>query len=268
MSSGVLPSLTTRAIPLAPEARGAVKKIQLKVFWKTVNFWTDAASREYQSAVPSIAERLVTEQYWDRNGSIKNNRFTCEDFAVRLLCEFASLHQLPVKLKTGVRTYRNMEVYQPGEHDRYLSHMYGFADMVMLTYGAPDMQRVGENVVALTSPTELLAGDILAQAYDRPGDVAHHVQVAMRVSPERIEIKQGNTGGVSVRPVTTISRVLGSNLANPQNEGYAGMPIEQGVYNSLESGWNYQNLATGAIREDFLKLFQLYRWNFMGFNKA
>lgn len=268
MSSSVLTSLTTRAIALAPDAQNTVKKVQLKVFWKTANFWTDATIREYHSAVPSIAERLVSEQYWDRNGSIKNNRFTCEDFAIRLLCEFASERQLPVKLKTGVRTYRNMEIYQPGEHDRYLSHMYGFSDMVMLTYGAPDMQRIGENVVALTSPTELMPGDILAQAHDRPGDVAHHVQVVMSVTPEQIEIKQGNTSGVIIRPFTTVRRVLGSNMADPQNDGYAGMPIERGVYNRQESGWSYKNLETGAAREDFLKIFQLYRWNFMGFNQA
>src|SRR5690606_33718271 len=235
---------------------------------KTANFWTDAAVREYHASAPEIADRLVREQYWDKNGNIRNNKFTCEDFALRVLCEFASSHQLPVKLKTGVRTYRNMEIYQPDEHDRYLSHMYGFAEMVMLTYGAPDMQRVGENVMALQSPAELLPGDILAQAHDRPGNVAHHIQLAMQVSADQIEIKQGNTSGISVRPFTTVQRLLGSNMADPQNDGYAGMPIESGVYNRNGSSWNYRNLSTGSSREDFLRIFQFYRWNFMGFNQA
>lgn len=31
---------------------------------------------------------------------------------------------------------------------------------------------------------------------------------------------------------------------------------------------DYKNLTTGATREYFLKIFQLYRWNFMGFNQA
>lgn len=268
MSAEILNSLTTRSIALANQEQKAVKKIKLKVFWKTTNFWTEAAIKEYHAAVPAIAERLVQEQYWDKNGSIKNNKFTCEDFAIRILCEFASSRQLPVKLKTGVRTYRNMEIYQPAEHDRYLSHMYGFAEMVMLTYGAPDMQRVGENVTALQAPTELMPGDILAQANDRPGNVAHHVQVAMSVSADQIEIKQGNTSGISVRPFTTAQRLLGSNMADPQNDGYAGMPIENGVYNLNGSSWNYRNLTTGSSREDFLKIFQLYRWNFMEFNQA
>ncbi|PAU51319.1 hypothetical protein BZL41_26975 [Pseudomonas sp. PIC25] len=268
MSSDVLTSLTARAIALSPNSQNSVKKIKLKVFWKTINFWTDAYINEYHNAALSIAERLVAEQYWDRNGNIRNNRFTCEDFAIRLLCEFASARQLPVKLKTGTREYRNMEIYQPDEHDRYLSHMYGFTEMVMLTYGAPDMQRVGENVVAVATAAELKPGDILAQAHDRPGDVAHHIQVAMSVSPQQIEIKQGNTSGISVRPFTTVRRLLGSNMADPQNDGYAGMPIESGVYEKQSAGWNYKNLTTGSTREDFLKIFQLYRWNFMEFNRA
>ncbi|ASL24854.1 hypothetical protein [Azotobacter chroococcum] len=268
MSSDVLTSLTARYIALAPKAQGTVKKVKLKVFWKTVNFWTDTFIREYHNATPSIAERLVTEQYWDRSGNIRNNRFTCEDFAIRLLCEFASIHQLPVKLKTGTRIYRNMEIYQPDEHDHYVSHMYGFTEIVMRTYGAPDMQRIGENVVALTSPAELMPGDILAQAHDRPGNVAHHIQVAMSVNANQIEIKQGNTSGISIRPFTTARRLLGSNMADPQNDSYAGMPIEHGIYNKQTTGWTYKNLTTGSTREDFLKIFQLYRWNFMEFNKA
>lgn len=267
MNAPILESLYARSIALVPSAQASESRIRLKVFWRTTNFWDEAVIEEYHRFAPGIAERLVAEKYWDKNGSIKSNRFTCEDFAIRLLCEFAAERKLPVKLRTGARTYRNMELYQPQEHDRYLSHMYGFSEMVMLTYGAPDMQRVNENVIALTSPEELLPGDILAQAYDRPGNLAHHVQVVTSIAPEFIEIRQGNTIGISVRPFTTVQRLLGSNMADPQNDGYAGMPIEQGAYAKRDSAWNYQNLTTGSVREDFLKIFQLYRWNFMGFNQ-
>ena len=267
MSATILDTLYARSVALASSAQAPESKIRLKVFWRTVNFWDEAAIKEYHRAAPGIAERLVAEKYWDKDGSIKNNRFTCEDFAIRLLCEFAAGRELPVKLKTGVRTYRNMELYQPQEHDRYLSHMYGFSEMVMLTYGAPDMQRVNENVIALASPEELMPGDIMAQAYDRPGDLAHHVQVVMSADSDQIKIKQGNTSGISVRPFTTVQRLLGSNMADPQNDGYAGMPIESAVYTKHNNAWDYQNLTTGSVREDFLKIFQLYRWNFMGFNQ-
>ncbi|WP_165674663.1 hypothetical protein [Metapseudomonas otitidis] len=267
MSTTILNSLHARSIALTPSAPASESKLRLKVFWKTTNFWSETAIEAYHRSASEIADRLATEKYWSKNGDIKSNRFTCEDFAIRLLCEFASEHQLPVKLKTGVRTYRNMEIYQPDEHDRYASHMYGFTEMVMLTYGAPDMQRINENVISLNSPEELLAGDILAQAYDRLGNLAHHVQVVMSSNPDQIEIKQGNTDGVSVRPFTTISRLAGYNMADPQSDGYAGMPIEQGAYTKSSVGWNYKNFTTGSTKEDFLKAFQLYRWNFMEFNR-
>lgn len=267
MSGEALSTLSVRAVPLTPNADQAGKPIKLKVFWRTTSYWTDVDIQDFQAQVPAIVQRLIQEQYWDRDGSIQNNRFTCEDFALRVLSEFAASRGLPVKLVTGTRTYRNMEVYNAAEHDRYVSHMYGFAQMVMLTYGAPDMQRVGKNVVAVAAEADLLTGDLLAQAHDRPTGTAHHIQVVVGVSTSTIDIRQGNTSGVSVRPVTTLKKWLGSNMADPQNSGYAGMPIEKAFYKKSAVGWDYTNVTHGASRADFLKVFEFYRWNFMGFNK-
>ena len=145
--------------------------------------------------------------------------------------------------------------------------MFGFSEMVMLTYGAPDMQRVGENTLAVDSVEGLSPGDILAQAKDRPGDLAHHIQMVVRITETELEIRQGNTSGASFRPVTTIQKWMGSNMADPQNSGYAGMLIETGLYRKAGAGWNYKNLSTGSMAEDFLSIFLFYRWNFMEFNK-
>ncbi|NUU38158.1 hypothetical protein [Pseudomonas sp. C2B4] len=267
MSAAVLSSLMAGAVALTPKADQTPKKITYKVFWKTTAFWTESDVLDYHREAPEIAERLVVEEYWTETGAVSGNKFTCEDFALRLLCEFASRRGLPVKLKTGVRTYRNMENYSAVEHDRYLSHMYGFCEMVMLTYGAPDMQRIGENTLSVEAAEALLPGDILALALDRSNDVAHHVQIAVSVNESSIEIRQGNTKGISVRPFTTVQKWLGSNMADPQNPGYAGMPIEKGIYKKAAAGWDYRNECTGSAVEDFLKQFLLYRWNFMEFNK-
>lgn len=267
MSAEILSTLMARSIALTPKADPVGKKVTYKVFWKTTAFWTDADIAAYHDEAPLIAEKLINEKYWDKNGAVKNNKFTCEDFALRVLCEFASKRGLPVKLKTGVRTYRNMENYTAAQHDRYASNMYGFSEMVMLTYGAPDMQKVGENTLAVDAVESLMPGDILAQALDRPGDVAHHIQVVVGINTSRIDIRQGNTSGWSTRPNTTFQRLIGSNMADPQNDGYAGMSIEKGFYEKAVVGWDYKNMAKGSTDEDFLKNFQLYRWNFMGFNK-
>ncbi len=40
---------------------------------------------DFQKNLPSIAERLRTEQYWNKDGDIRTNKFTCEDFSPNLL---------------------------------------------------------------------------------------------------------------------------------------------------------------------------------------
>ena len=124
-------SAASVSAPLTPKADKAPFIVKLKVFWKTSKKWKAADISDFRRAVPQIAERLRTEQYWNKDGDIRSNKFTCEDFAIRVLCEYASFKGLPVKLTTGVRTYRNMELYDAGEHDQYASNKYGFADMVM-----------------------------------------------------------------------------------------------------------------------------------------
>ncbi|MBY4771175.1 hypothetical protein [Burkholderia ambifaria] len=239
---------------------------QFKTFWKTVRTWTDADIAEYHRTAPDLARQLQTEMYWDRSGSPRANRFTCEDFALRLLVQFAALRGLPLKLTTGVRSYRNDEIYGESEHQRYDSTMYGFAEMVSLTFGARDTQRIDSNTVRLPTPESLLPGDMLVQANDRAG-MGHHVQLVTSTSRSSISIMQGNSSGVIVRPFTTIMRIFGRNRADPQSASYAGMGVENGRYTAGEVGWNYRNETTGAEVADFLKQFQLYRWNFAAFNR-
>lgn len=260
-------NLVVRSVPLTPKSDKNGVRVKLKVFWKTTRFWTEADIIDFQRSVPAIAERLRSEQYWNKYGEINRNKFTCEDFAVRVLCEYASSKELPVKLTTGVRTYRNMEMYSSGEHDRYASNMYGFSEMIMLSFGAPDMQRTGVNTVAVARPEALLSGDVLAKAYDRKNAIAHHIQIVIRTEHNTIHIMQGNTSGVIVRPFTTIMRLAGANAADPQNKNYAGKIPEVGMYKKAHAGWNYKNNTTGREEIDFLKLFQLYRWNFTEFNR-
>jgi IS5 family transposase len=44
--------------------------------------------------------------------------------------------------------------------------------------------------------------------------------------------------------------------------------VERGNYSNKGDGrWDYKNTTTGNSNEDFIKCFDLLRWNFMGFNK-
>lgn len=40
-----------------------------------------------------------------------------------------------------------------------------------------------------------------------------------------------------------------------------------GYYTPGEEGWDFENETTGAEVKDFLKQFQLYRWNFAAFDQ-
>lgn len=272
MSSEILSMLTVRSVALTPRNDKQGVKIKLKVFWKTTRFWTLADVTDFQRSVPNIAERLRTERYWSTDGKIHNNKFTCEDFAIRILCEYAAAKGLPIALTTGVRTFRNMEMYNAAEHDKHASNIYGFSEMIMLSYGAPDMQRVGVNTTAVANPEELQPGDILALAHDTKGKasggLAHHIQVMVAKDHKSIAILQGNSDYTIHRPITWINRLLGRNSADPQQGAYAGLPVEHGIYTNRGNGrWDYENTSTHNNSSDFIKYFDLFRWNFLAFNQ-
>jgi len=272
MTQAQMVSTTEAKIPLTPKTDKNGVKVKLRVFWKTTKRWTPALIADFQQQVPFIVERLRVEQYWNKDGQIKTNRFTCEDFALRVLCEYASAQGLPLKLTTGVRTYRNVEIFNAEEHMAYGAHMYGFAHMVMRSYGAPDMQRLGVNTEAVADPAALLPGDILALAHDAKGAAtggrAHHIQVVVAAAPTRISIFQGNSDSTIHRPITWINRLLGRNSADPTQAAYAGMPLETGVYTKNgKAGWDYVNNSTNNGSRDFLKNFDFVRWNFLEFNQ-
>ncbi|NMM00441.1 hypothetical protein HHL24_21190 [Paraburkholderia sp. RP-4-7] len=225
---------TTISAPLTPKADTRPHIVKLKVFWKTTRKWTVADVADYQASAPELAEQIRTEKYRSKGGDIHSNRFTCEDFAVRLLIQYAASKGLPIKLVDGVRTYRNMEVYGQPAHGKYDSSMYGFADMVELTYGAPDMQRINSNSISLPNVDDLRPGDILALTKDLKGQMsrrlAHHIQLVVSTSKDAINIYQGNSDDTIHRPITWINKILGRNAADPQQPPYAGLPIEIGAF--------------------------------------
>lgn len=255
-------AVTIRA-PLTPKADTAPHVVQLKVFWKTTQKWKAADIADFRQSVPRIAERLRQEQYWNKDGDIRSNKFTCEDFAIRVLCEYASAKGLPIKLTTGVRTYRNMELYDAGEHDRYASNKHGFSEMVMLTYGARDMQN--QNTIPLKDAYSLLPGDILAQTKDNAGS-AHHIQMVYSAKNNQIDIYQGNSG--TGNWASKIYRVFTFNPADPRDRTYTGLRIEIGYYKKTTNGeWDYTNRTTNSKKNDYLKMFDFFRWNFQEFNR-
>jgi hypothetical protein len=248
--------------PLTPKSDQTPHTCRLKVYWKTTKPWTDKDVTAYQAAVPQLAETARTS----------SRTFTCEDFALEILCQFASANGLPVKLTDGVREYRNMDIYDPDYHEDYPQTPRGFIDMVMVTFGAPDIQRDKINTLKLGGAADLKAGDVLALALDAKGsashNTAHHIQVVTRKSDSEIDIYQGNSDWTIHKPITWINKVFKRNSADPGQSAYAGMPPETGQFKSKDGQhWDYKNFKTKNQESDFLKFFEMYRWNFMEFNK-
>lgn len=244
---------------LTPKADEAPYTCKLKVYWKTTRSWTDSDIRAYHAQVPQMAETARASK----------RPYTCEDFALALLCDFASQHGLPVKLSDGVREYRNMDIYDPDYHENYPQSPRGFISMVMVTFGAPDIQR-SPNTLRLPAAEDLLPGDLLALARDSKGRAtggrAHHIQVVTRTSGSSIDIYQGNSNWQIHKPITWVNRVFGRNSADPTQSAYAGMPPETGSFTRANVGWNYRNNTTGNTQSDYLKFFEFFRWNFNEFN--
>ena len=261
-------SAVSVSAPLTRKADKAPHIVKLKVFWKTTKKWETADIEDFRHAVPQIAERLRTEQYWNKDGDIRSNKFTCEDFAIRVLCEYASFKGLPVKLTTGVRSYRNMELYDAGEHDRYASNKYGFADMVMLTYGAPDMLNSGNTKLVNTDSVQ--AGDLLAKMNEN--NTARHVQVVIQNTGSKIHVIQGNQEyKYPYRAMYWLAKKLGGNednsVSNPSAKGYEGLPLGEAQYTKIDGKWNYTNLRSGFSAPDFLRQFVGREWSYFEFNK-
>jgi hypothetical protein len=57
------------------------------------------------------------------------------------------------------------------------------------------------------------------------------------------------------------------NMADPQSILYAGVPVQKGYFEKTGESWTYHNPGTGAVKENYLSIFELYRWNFLEFNK-
>jgi len=134
------------------------------------------------------------------------------------------------------------------------------AEIRHLTNPPLDMQRVGVNTIAVDTVEELRGGDLLALARDKKAGIAHHIQVFHSRSRDEITIFQGNSGVMGFG-------FLGLNPADPQNVAYTGKSIQLGVYSKEGEKWNYRNITTARVKENFLRYMELYRWNFMEFNQ-
>lgn len=72
----------------------------------------------------------------------------------------------------------------------------------------------------------------------------------------------------AVHPDTWLNKLIGSDSAAPQQDAYVGQPVERVVFSNRGRGrFDHTDKTAKNTNTDFIKYFDMVRWNSTGFNK-
>lgn len=213
--------------------------------WEIKNKWDDAMIKKYQTYAAAKAKELKES----------GHDYTCEDFALAILIDFAAANNLPVVIQTKTGTY--------SASSKKFSDAADFKQAVLHATSAADVNDCG-NAVEIQQD-QLATGDlILISAYEDGPPT--HTQVVAKITDEQLTIYQGNAARQSL---------FFEGSSSPKNIFYVGTPVEVAYYNRktgdyycpVNHGQNTdQPVATSY--ENFLNSCSLsfWRWNFKSWN--
>ncbi|MEA4937832.1 MAG: hypothetical protein VB102_14530, partial [Paludibacter sp.] len=207
--------------------------------WNITNQWNKDYITGYFKYVINQTQKYINS----------GQQFTCEDFALSLLIDYASAKGLPVTIQNGSGTY-------DARSDNY-TDMATFKNDVLTTTGARDLQNSNNTIEANIWGSK--SGDIIINRNDE--NIGHHIQIIEIPEIEGVVgISQGNSGVLNVIPGA--SRI---GAGNPNSIFYTGKPIERGSYD-IYAGV-YFNQTTNKIINNYqtVKNIDVRRWNFLKF---
>ncbi|OJX92485.1 MAG: hypothetical protein BGP01_07690 [Paludibacter sp. 47-17] len=217
-----------------------------RVAWEITNQWNDDYINKFSSFVSN-----QTAQY-EQDGS----RFTCEDFALSLLIDFASTNGLPVAITNDSGTY-------DARSDNY-TDIATFKNDVLATTGARDLQN--NNNTVSSDISRVRGADIIVNRNNN--DVGTHIQVVTAGFyigntdfVNGISIAQGNSGILNGVPGS--SSILGA--GDPNSSFYTGKPIERGWIDVNANVYFNNTKRTTTSNYSNAKNIEVRRWNFTGF---
>ncbi|CAM2005300.1 RHS repeat-associated core domain-containing protein [Acanthopleuribacter pedis] len=243
--------------------------------WPATNQWDQAWIKKYRTFAVKYAEDQ------EKAGAC----FSCEDFALSTLLEFASKNELPVIIQNGTGTYDSSS-------SRY-SDFKTFKNDLLKTTGASDLVDFGNTLPKVLRDLKgnfltpgnisgyqdtfypVMSGDRIQLQYAEVGDIIaiqtgftprfNHIQLVTENSSRKTEVRvhQGN-----LVKRTVIAKVY-SDISDPQDANYAGAIIQAGFYNKATGNYrrpgssraytsHYFTVAKGILRE----------WNFDKWNNA
>ena len=143
--------------------------------WKISNSWNESWIKIYRNEVNSLI--AIMESTGDA--------YSCEDFALSCIMNFARKKELPFKWETGSETFDASESgYKDAEK---------FTEAVMKATGAKDFQRSVNTSIVGKENAQI--GDLVVMSQIEDKGVASHIQVIVKTegTPNvSLDIKQGN----------------------------------------------------------------------------
>jgi len=205
--------------------------------WAILNNWNDYYISLYEKSVAKIS----------RDYRERGEKYTCEDFALSVLIDFASENGLPVTVSNGTGIYdaRSAEY----------SDVASFKNDVLKSTGAPDLQSP-RNTLPVDCPQ---SGDLVINRHD--DGQGHHIQLIGGNIDGNLVVYQGSS--TFLNSIHGSSRILGA--SNPSSMFYAGQNIRLAVFN-IASDY-YVNITTGASYKNYstTKNIEYRRWNYGSF---
>jgi RHS repeat-associated protein len=205
--------------------------------WEIKNEWTEEMIEKYR-----IFSDKQAKLYQDMG-----KEFTCEDFALQIMIDFASENHLPFSIKTESGVFDASDSQWGGD-------IMEFRNAVLDATGANDLISFGNTIkVDLNS---LQSGDLLIERKD--GKRGNHVQIVEFATKSSIYILQGDSNWLN--GVRGASKYL--NASHPNSLLYIGKTISSGSY-YRETG-NYINFNSGRFYWNLIKTSNIIgvQWNF------
>jgi RHS repeat-associated protein len=214
--------------------------------WEVNNQWDDDYINKFSRFVYNQTNQYVND----------GSQFTCEDFALSLLIDFASTNGLPVTINNGSGTY-------DARSDNY-TDVATFKNDVLTTTGARDLQNNNNTVSSDISGAR--GGDIIVNR--NSNNVGTHIQVVTAGFyidntdfVNGVSVAQGNSGLLNGVPGSSTIFDAG----NPNSFFYTGKPIERGWIDVNANVYFNNTKGTTISNYSNAKNIDVRRWNFSVF---
>lgn len=221
---------------------GDDKEKNKKGAWEVKNKWNDKYISQFRGELNKELQNL----------NLSDDKFTCDDLALRCIIDFSSKYNLPFQWTTQSGIY-NASDSKYGNKSEFMLD-------VMKHSGAPDF---ANNANTIAIPFSGLATGSLSVLTSEGRKAPNHIQVISSVF-------QGGAGFIAgqgnfKKPTWLWNRYTGSD--NPTSFRYLGAPVQSGIFDATRNIWISPQTGTTTNFIGGHYSTQYRDFNFAGFNR-